>query len=161
MRVLLFLLLFIVILGKTSSAGPKQRFKKRLGRLGKKRNAFKKGRFSAGTFLRNSGKNGGILKRLDKMDDNFAFLGVQIADMLEYKEHINSQLSEIKNDNLDRHEAMDEKMEEMNQNIKSLGLLMDNMLKNMRYMNDTMQNMHTDIKTNIAEGGPSNRGKVE
>ena len=86
---------------------------------------------------------------------------MQIADMLEYKEHINSQLSEIKNDNLDRHEAMDEKMEEMNQNINSLGLLMDNMLKNMRYMNDTMQNMHTDIKTNIAEGGPSNRGKVE
>merc|ERR1711974_23106 len=45
----------------------------------------------------------------------------------------------------------------MNQNINSLGLLVDNVLQNMRYVNDTMENMHTDIKTNIAEGRPSNR----
>ena len=104
------------------------------------------------------------------MDANFASLGVQIADVLENKKHINSQLSKIMNDNLDRddnmHKAfstMNAKTEEMNQNINSLGLLMDNMVKNMRNMNDTMQNLHTDIKTNIAEGlgGPNNRGKVE
>ena len=38
------------------------------------RNAFKKDRFSAATFLRNSGKNGGILEQLDMMDDKFASL---------------------------------------------------------------------------------------
>ena len=169
MRVLLFLLLIIVILGKTS-AGPKQRLKKRLGRLERNRNAFKKRTLAAAKFLRSSRSNGGILKRLDTMDANFASLGVQIADVLENKKHINSQLSKIMNDNLDRddnmHKAfstMNAKTEEMNQNINSLGLLMDNMVKNMRNMNDTMQNLHTDIKTNIAEGlgGPNNRGKVE
>ena len=169
MRVLLHLLLIIVILGKTS-AGPKQRLKKRLGRLERNRNAFKKGTFAAAKFLRNSRSNGGILKRLDTMDANFASLGVQIADVLENKKHINSQLSKIMNDNLDRDENRDKafstmnvKMEEMNQNINSLGLLVEKMLKSMRYMNDTMQYLHTDIKTNIAEGlgGPNNRGKVE
>ena len=106
MRVLLFLLLIIVILGKTS-AGPKQRLKKRLGRLEKNRNAFKKRTLAAAKFLRNSRSNGGILKRLDTMDANFASLGVQIADVLENKKHINSQLSKIMNDNLDRDENRD------------------------------------------------------
>ena len=167
MRVLLHLLLIIVILGKTS-AGPKQRLKKRLGRLERNRNVSR--RVLGAKFLRNSRSNGGILKRLDTMDANFASLGVQIADVLENKKHINSQLSKIMNDNLDRDENRDKafstmnvKMEEMNQNINSLGLLVEKMLKSMRYMNDTMQYLHTDIKTNIAEslGRAGNRGKLE
>ena len=154
MRILVYLLLVIVVFGATS-AGPKQRFKKRLGRIGRKRNAF--------------GKRG-ILKRLDTMDDHFSSLGVQIADMLENKEHINSQLSKIKNDNLDGDEKMDKaisrvngKMDDMNRNIN---IFMNSLLKSMRYMNDTMQDLQTDIKTNKllnnvkSLGGPGNRGEV-
>ena len=109
------------------------------------------------------------------MDGHFAALGVQIADVLENKKDIYDQLSEIKTDNVDRYEKMEsglanvfstmnDKMDEMNQNIY---LLMNSMLNSMRYMNDTMQNMQRDIKianikTNIAEGlgGLGNRGKV-
>ena len=122
MRISLYLLLIIVIL-RTTLAGPSQRFKKKLGRIGRKRNAF--------------GKRG-ILKRLDTMDDHFSSLGVQIADMLENKEHINSQLSKIKNDNLDGDEKMDNaisrmngKMDEMNRNIN---IFMNRLLKSMRYI---------------------------
>ena len=101
------------------------------------------------------------------MDGHFAALGVQIADVLENKKDVYDQLSEIKTDNVDRYEKMEsglsnviskmnDKMEEMNQNIN---LLMNSMLKSMRYMNDTMQNMQRDIKSNIAEGS-GNRGKI-
>ena len=148
MRILLYLLPVIVIL-QTTLARPSQRFKKRLGRIGRKRNAFEKR---------------GILKRLDTMDDHFSSLGVQIADMLENKEYIDSQLSEMKNYFLDRDENMDKalsrmngKMDDMNRNID---IFMDSLLKSMRYMNDTMQDLQNDIKTKIAEGlgGPGNRG---
>ena len=104
------------------------------------------------------------------MDDHFSSLGVQIADMLENKEHINSQLSKIKNDNLDGDEKMDKaisrvngKMDDMNRNIN---IFMNSLLKSMRYMNDTMQDLQTDIKTNKllnnveSLGGPGNRGEV-
>ena len=159
MRTLLYLLLAIIVLG-TASAGPRQRFKKRLGRIEKKRNAIGKD---------TQQRKRGILKRLDTVDNHVVSLGVQIADMLANKKLINSHLSNIKNDNLDRHEkmdkafyTMDEKMDEMNQDIASLGLLMDNLVKSMVYMNDTIQNMQRDIKTSIAEGlrVPGNRGKV-
>ena len=157
MRTVLSLLLVIVILGRTS-AGPRQRPKKRFGR---KHNAFEKG---------TQHRSCGILKRLDTMDDHFSSLGVQIADMLENKEHINSQLSEIKNVNLDGDEKMDKaisrvngKMDDMNRNIN---IFMNSLLKSMQYMNDTMQDLQTVIKTNKllnnvkSLGGLGNRGEV-
>ena len=158
MRTWFYLLLVFVIFG-SSSAGPRQRFKRRMGRPGRKGNAFKKGSSQQG--------GRGILKRLDTMDDQFAGLGVQIAHLLENKKDINSQLSEIKTDIVERYEKMEsglasafstmnDKLDVMNQKIFSL---MDNMLKSLRYMNDTMQNMQRDIKSNIAQG-LGNRGKV-
>ena len=51
----------------------------------------------------------------------------------------------------------------MNRNIN---IFMNSLLKSMRYMNDTMQDLQTDIKTNKllnnveSLGGPGNRGEV-
>ena len=172
MRILFYLLLVFVIFGGTTSAGTTRPKYTRRSDPGRKRNASQHRRFKKGSSQH---RRDGILKRLDTMDGHFAALGVQIADVLENKKDIYDQLSKIKTDNVDRYEKMEsglanvfsgmnDKMEEMNQNIY---LLMNSMLNSMRYMNDTMQNMQRDIKianikTNIAEGlgGLGNRGKV-